>query len=170
MTPEQLLQIIPLLIGAILIEGTALTILTYLVLKSKGEAPKIEEVFTIHKTGLLIRHVGNHEDDQTDNDIFCSMLTTVQEFIKDSFRSRDPSDLKNIEFGDKNLLMDRGDYIFLAVVYSGDANRKMRERIKKTITNIEILYRAALDGWDGDLGRLKSIDQLTMPLIDAAHS
>jgi hypothetical protein len=91
MTPEQLLQIIQLLIGAILIEGSALTILTYLVLRSKGEAPVIEEVFTIYKTGLLIQHAGNHSDDQTDNDIFCSMLTTVQQFIKDSFGSRDPS-------------------------------------------------------------------------------
>jgi hypothetical protein len=170
MTPEQLLQIIQLLIGAILIEGTALTILTYLVLRSKGEAPAIEEVFTIYKTGLLIQHAGNHSDDPTDNDIFCSMLTTVQEFIKDSFGTRNPSDLKKIEFGDKNLFMERGDYIFLAVVYTGDANRKMHERIKRTIRSIETLYRAVLDQWDGDLGRLKSIDQLTKPLIDVANS
>jgi hypothetical protein len=170
MTPEQLVEIIPLLIGAILIEGTALTILTYLVLTSKGEPPKIEEVFTIHKTGLLIQHAGNHGEDHEDDDIFCGMLTTVQEFIKDSFGSRDPSDLKNIEFGDKNLFMERGDYIFLAVVYTGCANKKMKERIKRTIKTIETLYRAVLDQWDGDLGRLKSIDQLTSPLIDVAPS
>ena len=170
MTPEQLLQIIQLLIGAIVIEGTALTILTYLVLRSRGEAPVIEEVFTIYKTGLLIQHAGNHSNDQADNDIFCGMLTTVQEFIKDSFGSRNPSDLKKIEFGDKNLFMERGDYIFLAVVFTGDANRKMHERIKRTIRSIETLYRAVLDQWDGDLGRLKSIDQLTMPLIDVANS
>jgi hypothetical protein len=170
MTPEQLLQIIPILIGAILIEGTALAILTYLVLRSKGGAPKIEEVFTIYKTGLLIQHAGNHNDDHEDNDIFCGMLTTVQEFIKDSFGTRDPSDLKKIELGNKNLFMERGDYIFLAVVYTGDANRKMHERIKRTIKSIETLYRAVLDQWDGDLGRLKSIDQLTTPLIEVANS
>jgi hypothetical protein len=170
MTPEQLLQIIQLLIGAIIIEGTALTILTYLVLRSKGEAPVIEEVFTIYKTGLLIQYAGNHSDDQKDNDILCGMLTTVQQFIKDSFGSRDPSDLKKIEFGDKNLFLERGDHIFLAVVYTGDANRKMHERIKRTIKSIDTLYRSVLDQWDGDLGGLKSIDQLTLPLIDVSCS
>jgi OOP family OmpA-OmpF porin len=170
MTPEQLVQIIPILIGAILIQGAALSILSYLVLKSKGEPPKIEEVFTVYKTGLLIKHIGNHDDDTLDNDIITGMLTAVQDFIKESFCDRDPSDLKKMEFGEKRLFLERGDYIYLAVVYTGDANRKMQEKITRIIDAIETIYRKVLYQWDGDLRRLKSIEEITRPLIDGTYS
>ena len=170
MPSEQLIEVIPILIGAILIEGAALSILSYLVLKSRGKPPKIEEVFTVYKTGLLIKHIGNHDDDDLDNDIITGMLTVVQDFIKESFGDRDPSDLKKIEFGEKRLFLERGDYIYLAVVYTGDANRKMQERIKGVINSIETLYRKVLSQWDGNLNRLKSIDELTRPLIDVTYS
>jgi len=87
MEPGDLGQILPLLVAAIIIEGIVLTLLTYLVLKSKGEPPVIEEVFAVYKDGRLITHVTGREEKHIDDDIFTGMLTVAQKFIQDSFNS-----------------------------------------------------------------------------------
>lgn len=167
MTPEQLAQILPMLIGAIIVEGAVLTIMTYFVLKSKGEPPKIEEVFCVHVDGRLISHLSSKGQEYDDDDILSAMLTIVQQFIKDSFGKRDQSDIKNIEFGYKSIFFGTGENIYLALIYTGDANRKMKQKIKDTLDTIEGKYSKTLDNWDGDLDDVKGIADILRPLIGA---
>ena len=162
-------EILPFLIGAIIVEGIALTILTFFVLRSKGEPPVIEEVFTVFKDGRLIKHVSNKDQDNMDQEIFTAMLTIVQAFIKESFSGRDSSDLKKIEFGRKRILFESGEYIYMAVVYTGDATKKMRERITKSIEAIELKYVAVLKEWDGRMGDFSGIEEFTVPLLDTPN-
>ncbi|UCF08132.1 MAG: hypothetical protein JSW28_00090 [Thermoplasmata archaeon] len=169
MTPEQLEQILPLLIGTILIEGGALTILSYLVLKSRGEPPVIEEVFTIYNDGRLISHVSTapypDSDEIPDEDIFTSMLTVVQTFIEDSFHSRDETDLKKLEFGNKSIYFKAGKYLNLAVLFTGDATDKMSARISGTLNTMEEKYMRSLEDWDGELEKLHGMEDFVKPLL-----
>ncbi|UCE36764.1 MAG: hypothetical protein JSW00_14800 [Thermoplasmata archaeon] len=166
MTPEQLNQILPMLIIAIIIEGIGLTALTYFVLRSKGETPVIEEVFTVYKDGRLIKHVSNKNENYPDNDIFTGMMTAAQEFIKDSFATRDSSGLKKIELGKKRIIFERGDNIYMALVYTGDANEKMKDSINNKIEVIESKYGNILNKWKGDIGKLDGIEEIIKPLLD----
>ncbi len=166
MTPEQLNQIMPMLIIAIIVEGIGLTLLTFLVLRSKGEPPQVEEVFTVYKDGRLIKHVSNKSGEHPDNDIFTGMMTAAQEFIKDSFATRDPSDLKKIELGKKRIFFERGEHIYMALVYTGDADNEMKESINETIDFIESKYKNVLKKWKGDTGSLRGIEELITPLLD----
>jgi hypothetical protein len=100
-----------------------------------------------------------------DQEIFTAMLTIVQAFIKESFSGRDSSDLKKIEFGRKRIFFESGEYIYMAVVYTGDTTKKMRERITKSIAAIELKYGAILKGWDGRMGELSKIGEFTVPLL-----
>jgi hypothetical protein len=75
-----------------------------------------------------------------------------------------------MEFGEKRLFLERGEYIYLAVVYTGDANKKMEKKIKGVIDAIETVYKKNLYQWDGNITRLKSIDELTRPLIDVSYT
>lgn len=156
----------PMLILAIIIEGIGLTLLSYFVMKSKGEPAKVEEVFTVYKDGRLIKHVSNKDGEHPDNDIFTGMMTAAQEFIKDSFASRDSSGLKKIELGKKRILFERGEHIYMALVYTGDADKKMKQDINNTIDAIESKYKKILTKWKGDTGRLQGIEELIMPLLD----
>jgi hypothetical protein len=166
MTPEQLNQIMPMLILAIIIEGIGLTLLTYFVMKSKGEPPKVEEVFTVYKDGRLIKHVSSKDEEYPDDDIFTGMMTAAQEFIKDSFASRDSSGLKKIELGKKRIFFERGKHIYMALVYTGDANKKMKEEINNTIDAIESKYKNVLIKWKGDTMGLEGIEEIIIPLLD----
>ena len=166
MTPEQLNQIMPMLILAIIIEGIGLTLLSFLVMRSKGEPAKVEEVFTVYKDGRLIKHVSGKDGEHPDNDIFTGMMTAAQEFIKDSFASRDSSGLKKIELGEKRIIFERGEHIYMALVYTGDADKKMKENINTTIDVIESKYKKILTKWKGDTGRLQGIEELIIPLLD----
>ena len=166
MEPEHLVVVIPWLIGAIIIEGIALTLLTFLVLRSKGVPPIIEEVFAVFEDGLLIKHVSNRTEDDDNNLIISGMLTAVQNFINDSFHSRDSSDVKKIEFGEKSILFEREKNIYLAVVYTGDVTNKMRARIMDSIHAIEKEYGGVLDKWNGETSKLEGVQGLIEPLLD----
>jgi OOP family OmpA-OmpF porin len=156
----------PMLILAIIIEGIGLTLLTYFVMKSKGEPPKVEEVFTVYKDGRLIKHISSKDGEHPDNDIFTGMMTAAQEFIKDSFATRDSSGLKKIELGEKRIFFERGEHIYMALVYTGDADKKMKQDIYNTIDVIEAKYKKILTKWKGDTGRLQGIEEIIMPLLD----
>jgi hypothetical protein len=169
MPVEQADQVLLLLVGAILIEGFALTILSYLVLKSKGEPPKIQEVFTILSDGRLLINVGAQEGSHVDDDIFAGMLTVVRDFMKDSFKSREATDVKKIEFGKKRIFLEKGENIFLAVVYTGDANEKMRKRIINSIEHIELKFKDVIEDWDGDLSQFEGLEDIVTPLLDTEN-
>jgi OOP family OmpA-OmpF porin len=166
MTPEQLEQILPLLIIFVIIEGIGLSVLTFLVLRSKGETPIVEEVFTVYKDGRLIKHICTKSENHPDNDIFTGMMTAAQEFIKDSFASRDSSDLQKIELGNKRIYFERGEHIYLALVYTGDADDKMKEKITDTIDAIETTYSKELDKWKGLIEKFDGIETHIKPLLD----
>lgn len=170
MTPEQLAQILPVLIGIILIEGGALTVLSYLVLKSKGEPPNVEEVFTVYNDGRLINHISDatYGDDNEipDEDIFTGMLTVVQAFIEDSFHTRDETELKKLEFGKKTIMFKTGEHINIVLVYTGDATKKMHNAVLETQNTIEERHREVLKDWDGELEKLRGLEELVKPLLE----
>lgn len=165
MEPGDLGQIIPLPVAAIIIEGIALTILTYLVLKSKGEPPVIEEVFAVYRDGRLVTHVTGREGKHIDDDIFTGMLTVAQKFIQDSFNSRDSSGLQKIEFGKKRIFFERGEYIYLALVYTGDATKRMKDDLVNTINAIELKYADVLENWKGEIGELVGMEEQIRALL-----
>ena len=170
MSPQELEQILPFLIGIILIEGGVMTMLSYMVLKSKGEPPNVEEVFTVYNDGRLINHISErvYEDhyEIPDEDIFTGMLTVVQAFIEDSFHSRDETDLKKLEFGKKTIMFKSGDHINLVLVYRGDANKNMHASVVATQNIIEDRYKEFLKDWDGELEKLNGLEDLVKPLLD----
>lgn len=161
MTPEDILNIT---VTMIIIEGIALTILTYLVLK-KGEPAKAEEIFLIYKNGLLISHISNLHHSEPDEDIVSGMLIAVQAFIKDTFETRDNSDVKKIEFGKKGIFFGIGDNISMAVVYTGEDTEKLSKIMVKTIQDIESEYQDRLKEWDGDFTTLKGIEEHSKKIL-----
>lgn len=169
MSPNELSQILPILTLAIIIEGVGLTLLTFLVLRSKGEAPVIEEVFTVYKDGRLLKHMSNKDGEHPDNDIFTGMMTAAQEFIKDSFASRDSSGLKKMELGKKRIIFERGDKIYMALVYTGDADNKMKKRIITSIDEIESKYNKVLKKWNGNISDLEGIEEHMIPLLEKGN-
>src|SRR5437879_8874238 len=79
----------------------------------------VEDVYLIHSDVRLIAHYSRKFREEIDEDIFSGMLTVVQDFVKDSFKSRSRVGMKRLDFGDSKILIERSPHTFLATVVFG---------------------------------------------------
>jgi hypothetical protein len=120
---------------------------------------EVEELFLVYgKSGNLISHNYQGDKEFEDRDIMASMFTAVQDFISDAFDPEDHSKvpLKVMEIGDKKVMIERGEYTYLAAVFRGGTWR-LASKIKKTVANIEAEYGDKLKDWDGVLEDFEGI-------------
>lgn len=119
----------------------------------------VDEVFIIYRDGCLLAHETRRLKPGMDDDVLSSMLVAIQEFVKDSFKDEDSTSLKRMDFGEKKILIERGDYIYLAVVLNGNGGRRLTRRLRQVLEEIESEYAEVLQNWDGDLDRTRGIKQ-----------
>jgi hypothetical protein len=96
------------------------------------------------------------------------MFTAVQDFIGDAFDSEDPTrvPLKVMEIGDKKVMIERGEYTYLAAVFKGGTWR-LASNLKKAVVNLEAEYGDKLRDWDGLLDDLEGLHKHLDKLIEA---
>jgi hypothetical protein len=139
--------------------------------KSKFTA---EEVFLIHQGGTLITHLSRHQQANVDDIIFSGMFTAVQDFIKDTF-TQEGSDgagganedwaLDELKLGDNNILIERSENTYLAVIFSGEGSKRLRRIVIKLLENIENKYSGILPTWDGNISQLEGTKEILSVLI-----
>ena len=120
----------------------------------------VEDVFLVYNTGLLITHSTRRLIPNVDQEILSGMLTAIQEFIRDSFHQFKATDLKAMEFGENKILIERGQYIYLATVLTGGTPAGIQERMRQVILKIEEEFKDKLEKWDGSLASLSGIEEL----------
>jgi hypothetical protein len=120
----------------------------------------IDETFLIYRNGSLIHHAVVGKQTDIDEDIFSGMLTAIQEFIRDSFKRTEDSPVKRVEFGERKIAIERGKYVFLAVVYSGHGTKRNLRPIKDAIKHVEMRHAEDLDGWNGFVGAFSDVGSI----------
>ncbi len=120
----------------------------------------VEDVFVIYKDGLLIKHETWKRDESMDDDIFSGMVMTLQDFIRDTFTEEKEISLKEVDLGNFKIFIERGEHIFLIVVYTGKINDKVRERVKSSLSEIEGMNATVLEDWDGDVEAVRGVDEI----------
>ncbi len=121
------------------------------VLYTRRRKVDIEEVFLVYRDGVLISHLSRTLLREKDEDVLSGMLTAVQEFVREAFQYGEHRDLHQMDFGDYRILIERGKYVFLAIVYSGRESVSIHKKIRADIARIEQEFGPALENWDGDM-------------------
>src|SRR6266571_685665 len=89
-----------------------------------------DDLFLIGLDGRLLVHTSIRPRAQMDEDILAGMLTAISAFVRDAFRE-EHEELKKFELGNRNVAVERGEYVYLAAIYPGalplDASRSIRE-------------------------------------------
>jgi hypothetical protein len=135
-------------------------------LKAFEEPFKIEEVFLITNSGLLIRRVSREANIDMDDDILSSMLTAVKEFVKDSFRSKsEEGELDELQYGQMRIILEYGNDLYMAVLVKGQESKTLRPTMKKILRLMHRKYAKAFDSWDGDLARFRGCEPLLKTLL-----
>ena len=127
---------------------------------------RVEQVFLIHKeTGLLLQHLSFDPSLDADADVVSSMLTAVQDFIRDSFSGSTDQGIENLRMGDVEVILESGPDVVLAVVCRGNTPRAFNEKLQTTVEQIQQLYGQAFQTFDGDTEPFISVDEHLHPLL-----
>jgi len=129
----------------------------------------IDEVFLMYRDGRLIKHFTRRIKPDVDQDILSSMLTAVQEFVKDSFRG-EGGELDQMKFGRFQVMIGRGRYITIAAVIIGEEVEPFRPQVAKAIDEIEADYEVLLRDWEGEIGELNVLARYIHDLIDGRYA
>jgi hypothetical protein len=71
-----------------------------------------------------------------------------------------------MKIGDNNnILIERGKYIYLAVIFSGRGTSKLRTKVRNILEDIETKFELPFRTWVGDMDKLAGVERLLQPLI-----
>ncbi|QLH74459.1 MAG: PKD domain-containing protein [Methanomassiliicoccales archaeon] len=141
------------------------TVLAFFAIWLVRTRPVVDEVFVIYHDGSLIAHQARRMKPGMDDQILGSMFVALQGFVKDSFKDEASPMLKRMDFGDRTIMVEKGDFIYVAVVLNGKRTSSIPPRLQKVIEAIDERYGIDLIAWDGDLEKLRGIRDITAPLF-----
>jgi hypothetical protein len=128
----------------------------------------VDETFVIYSDGRLIAHSTRRLKPGMDDQVLGSMFVAVQDFVKDSFKDETSFTLRKLDFGNRSVLVERGENIFLAVVLHGKVSKKATRRMRRVVSEIEEGYSLELFDWDGDLDKVRGINDIMKKLYSRA--
>jgi hypothetical protein len=79
--------------------------------------------------------------------------------------SKKPLKLNEFKVGDNQVIIEHGQFIFMAVVFSGPGSRTLHKEINQTIGVIEEDYGEKLEYWDGDVKQIEGLKDYLDPLL-----
>jgi hypothetical protein len=119
----------------------------------------LENIFLIHNDGRLIAHVTKEENTNLDKDVVSAMFTAVQEFVRDSFQKGEVG-LKKLEIGDKRVIIEKGQWAYAALIYSGWPAKETFENLPMLLRDIEERYKGRLERWNGTMKTVVGVDKM----------
>jgi hypothetical protein len=136
-------------LGMVLLGGTAFGL--FMVAAGMRKRPfVVKDMMLIHNDGFLISRLAHHLEGEIDEDVLSGMLTAVLNFVEDSMATNSDS-LKTFGFKEYQVLVRRGQKVFVAVVFEGDQPDGIDKALKDFLDTVERVYRKKLASWTGDI-------------------
>jgi len=131
-------------------------------------ATVMEEVYVVFHDGRLILHQARRDHSEVDELSLSSLLTAVQNFIKESFRY-ETGGLGKLEFGKLKMVLEHGRLIYIAAVLSGREPPELRQRLRRLIDDIERDRFDSSGLWDGNMSSFEDLRPEVQRLLDLSQ-
>ena len=157
-----------LLVSAVVAVATSIfaALLASLALRNRDV---VDEVFLVHPSGLLLVHLSRSLKSEKDRDVLAGMLTAVQSFILEAFAKGPSRELRQMDFGNRKILLRKGSHSYLAVIVRGRRPAVFTLRMRRALGKVERAYWHVIATWDGGSGGLEGADDLLRrELMDAS--
>jgi hypothetical protein len=129
---------------------------------------QVAQVFLIHReTGLLLQHVSAEGEPSADSDLIGSMLTAIRDFAEDAFGRGEEAELDVVEYGDRRILIEAAEHVYLAVVVDGVEPPGFRSEMRERIIDIGNTHARILRDYDGDPTPLASAEAALRSMMAA---
>jgi len=116
----------------------------------------------------LVSHVTKEENTNLDTDVVSSMFTAVQDFVKDSFQKGEVG-LKKLEIGDKNVVIEKGQFAYVALIYSGWPTKEVFKTLALLLQDVEERYTGRLEKWNGTMKAVKGVEKMLSDFMEDAY-
>jgi len=132
---------------------------------------KVAELFLIHReSGLLLLHLPQEElstsSAEDNSDLVSSMLTAIRDFAQDAFGQDQQGGLDEIQYGDRRILIEALQHMYLAVVVDGVEPAGFRTKLREQGIEIENAYLEVLKEYNGDASQLDAAQPNLARLMD----
>jgi OOP family OmpA-OmpF porin len=112
---------------------------------------RVEQAFLIHaETGLLLEHASAPDLDLPDADLISSMLSAIQDFVKDSFHPEEGATLRTFSVGAHTVQVEAGPRAVLALVIRGEAPTEVLRKEQDTLETIHLEFASQLADFSGE--------------------
>jgi OOP family OmpA-OmpF porin len=109
---------------------------------------------------LLLAHYDQEPDEEDKPELIGGMLTAIRDFMRDSFGDGSPDqDLYDIQYGDAQIVIQNGQFAYIAAVIGGTEPEGFRDALKEFVAELHIQYRPQLRDFDGDHDRLPDFSE-----------
>jgi hypothetical protein len=132
-----------------------------------GGRARLDELYLMHDSGMLIRHWSRRNGSLHDTDIMSGMFIVLQEFVRDSFADRQNA-LEQLRFGKQQVVMVRAAHTWLAAVVRGRYLTGLPKRLHAAIIDFESHYAATLGNWNGNLDAFPGVDVVAWRFMKSA--
>jgi outer membrane protein OmpA-like peptidoglycan-associated protein len=131
---------------------------------------RVEQVFLIHRqTGLVLNHIVASSVPTQDPAMVAGMLSAIQQFVRDSFDSKNEETLDSLNVGELEVWVEDGPDAVIAAVIRGHAPADYRLAMKEALEEIQRHYSSGLANFKGDAAPFRSADELLLPLLATQH-
>ena len=127
---------------------------------------RVEHVFLIHRnSSLLLHHISIDNSFPTDSDIVASMLSAVQDYIKDSLALDKQETVHSISTGEYTILIEYGPKAIIASVVKGVLDASLQDRMLESLEAVHLKLSSELASFDGDTGAFQREEALLRPCL-----
>ncbi len=128
---------------------------------------KLEELFLMHDSGMLIRHWSRSGPTGHDSDIMSGMLIVLQEFVRDTWKTHQDEDapLEQMRFGGQRVLLARGSHSVLAAVVQGRYLNGLPRKLQETVAEFERSNAKVLANWNGNVDLFPTVDEIAQRFL-----
>lgn len=126
------------------------------------------EVMLITREGLLLNHYAKDPSTEIDHDILSGMLTAVQAFVSDSFRSMD-STLRRLEMAEFTVLIEPGKYITAVGITKDRENRELGDQLLRMMKDVDKNMAEQFADWSGDIDAIRDVEDYIQKLLEGGY-
>lgn len=109
---------------------------------------EVKRAMIVNDDGRLVAHFGA-PDETSDDMIVSSMFTAVQQFIEEAMKKDKAGSIKEFQYEDMKIAIERGQKLYLAVFLKGYAAEGLRKQMREMVSEIEARYLNDIAQWDG---------------------
>lgn len=128
---------------------------------------RVEQVLVIHReTGIVLHSEAARNVQTRDPDLVSAMLSAINSFVSDSFRTdNDSADIQRVRFGDRLLLIDAGSQAIIAAVVQGDPPARIAAQLSSTLEQFHRIFAQPLAKFSGDRSAFEPASSLLQDCI-----